>query len=700
MRIRVKRNNLVILLVLMGFPLAKGQQVTSPTATSPAAVSTQTASAPTASSVISSLPTQSSALTQPQPATIPGAAPATGAPATPTPPAVPAPAGATAPSDNVAPALDYLFNRKPQDGSAAQAAGGVMGNLGDKMKADDILDTPGLDDPVVRQRFEIYLRHQEVSQDRVHEYTDKLARLSEMLKQSTDAFGAWKMLYSLSEYRDLDAGISRELANRVEAVWNTTRTNSGIDQKNAHLKQDIDMSDRNADMIAAELRAEEDDKAGRVGNTAGKGAGPSNPAAPPTPDSSSNPGGATSGNTAPANPDSAGSMQLTAEYLNGLESRARIKLNEVQQDANLKQAKSDFADYITTLYGSHRYYQVIIAADFYRQLFNEGDYPVAMADQVNASLEVNSNVNLAVDDFKEEASRGEIAGAATMLQSAFLGNEFHPALQALPLGDKEKVSQYLKKLDVLKNVIEARDFGRVEGLISDIAKIASDFDSTKPMALINAVKLESTLRLGKAKMLVQQGNLKDAMDEFQAAAQAWPGNPDLHDSAIGFFSSQDIKTQSVTEFDRLVQEKNYRGIFEKQLAYAPAIHGDSQREDQLKAALEKVQKAEMASEKANALILNGDVNGAWETVQQASKEWPDDNKLNKLLADLSGRATDFVAAVNKARDAEAKKNIGYSLTWYLNAQHIYPPSLIANDGIDRLSKQLLSGDRTGASSAN
>ena len=207
--------------------------------------------------------------------------------------------------------------------------------------------------------------------------------------------------------------------------------------------------------------------------------------------------------------------------------------------------------------------------------------------------------------------------------------------------------------------------------------------------MINAVKLESTLRLGKARMLAQQGDLKAAMEEFQAAAEAWPGNPDLHDSAMGFFNSQDLKTQSLTEFDRLVREQNCRAIFDKQLVFAPAIAGDDQREGELKSALGKIQKAEEASEKANALVLSGDVYGAWETIQQAVKDWPDDNQLNKQLADLAGRASDFVAAIDKAREAEERKNIGYSLTWYLNAQHIYPPSLIANEGIDRLSKVLL-----------
>jgi tetratricopeptide (TPR) repeat protein len=632
----------------------------------------------------------SPAVVPPPPLAVP-AIPAVAAPQA----VVPAAMASSPPADGTSSALDYLFNRKPQDGTAAQAAGGVAESLGDKLKAEDILGTaPGLDDPVVRQRFQIYLEHPEVSSDRVRAYTDKLAQLSETLKQNGDTFTAWKMLYALAEFRDLDAGISRELANRVEAVWNTVKTNDGLDDRNARLKREIEMSDRNADMIAAELRAEDDERQGRVGPTPDKAA--SNPAAPATPDSVDNSGGS----VAPSNPDTTGSMQLTAEYLNGLESRARIKLNEVQQDSNLKQGKSDFADYVTTLYGSHRYEHVIIAADFYRQLFDEGDYPVAMADQVNASLEVESSVNLAVDDFRDEAAKGEIAGAAVMLQNAFLGNEFHPALQGVPLEEKKKVAAYLQRLDVLKNVIEARDFGRVEGLIAQLTTIASDFDSTKPMALINAVKLESTLRLGKAKMLAQQGDLKEAMDEFQAAAQAWPGNPDLHDSAAGFFQSQDLKTQSLAEFDRLMQDADYRAITEKQLVFAPAVQGDVKREDQLKNALEKVEKAEMASEKANALVLTGDVNGAWETIQQAAKDWPDDSKLNKTLADLSGRVTDFVAAINKARDAEAKKNIGYSLTWYLNAQHLYPPSLIANDGIDRLSRQLLSGGPTGSPSTN
>jgi ATP/maltotriose-dependent transcriptional regulator MalT len=150
-----------------------------------------------------------------------------------------------------------------------------------------------------------------------------------------------------------------------------------------------------------------------------------------------------------------------------------------------------------------------------------------------------------------------------------------------------------------------------------------------------------------------------------------------------------LQNQSTTEFDRLIQDQNYRAIFDKQVAFAPAIKGDAAREQQLKDALMKVQKAEIAAQKANMLAMNGDADGAWETIELAVKDWPDDMKLNKLLADLSSRSADFVSALNKAQDAENKKELGYSLTWYVNAQGYYPASTIANDGIDRVSKQIL-----------
>jgi hypothetical protein len=241
----------------------------------------------------------------------------------------------------------------------------------------------------------------------------------------------------------------------------------------------------------------------------------------------------------------------------------------------------------------------------------------------------------------------------------------------------------------MENLIEARDFGPLEALIQETARMTSDFDSTKPLALVNAVKLDSKLHLGKARLAAQGGDLKDAMDEFESAAKAWPGNPELQDASSQFFQTEDVKNESVTDFDRLLGENNYRAIFDKQLAFAPAIHGDAKREAAFAGALEKVKNAEMASEKANEMRNAGDVCGAWEAVELASRDLPGDNKLNSLRADLAGKAAEFVAAVNNAEDAETRSDLGFSLSWYGVAQHYYPASSIANDGIARVSKSIL-----------
>src|SRR5260221_7583999 len=83
-------------------------------------------------------------------------------------------------------------------------------------------------------------------------------------------------------------------------------------------------------------------------------------------------------------------MELTGEYLKLLEARANIKLNEMRANKMSDQVRTNFADYIGTLYKTHRYYHVIIAADFYRALFSGGDYPVDLTNQATTAIGTSS----------------------------------------------------------------------------------------------------------------------------------------------------------------------------------------------------------------------------------------------------------------------------------------------------------------------
>jgi hypothetical protein len=612
----------------------------------------------------------------------------------------PAPAATTPPPTDAQTLKDGIFHEQTDEGTVGKGGADILGTLNDKLKAMDVLSTPALDNAAIGERFKTYLGLHAVSDARIKEYFGQMNQVTDLLKDGS-TFPAWKILYSMSEYTDLDAGISRELAHRIEAIWNSDKTQNGLELANSNLRDKLDTDIHNSDQDADDIHQQDLLDNAKQGNQGGRGGGNQSSNSNATNSDLLNPTADPVAAEASILPQMSQAMYrkmgLTDDYLRTLEERANIKLNEIREHKMDADDQADFAAYIKTLYDTHRYYHVIIAADFYRALFNQDEYPVDMQDEVNKSLEINEQVTQNVEVFKYDASEGKYYAASTELQNGFLANEFHPGLQGLDRDAKEKVGDLLNKLSVLKNQIEVRDFELVDGQIAAIEKIASDFDATKPEAIVNDIKLSSRLRLGKAKLLAQQGELTEAMKEFQTAAEEWPGNPDLQNASDSFFGKEDVKNQSTDDFDRLVADQNYREIFAKQLAFAPAVHGDPKREQQLKDALTKVEKAEMASEKANMLVMNGDVDGAWETVESAVNDWPDDVKLNKMLASLSTRCADFVSAIDKAREAESQKEYGYSLTWYVNAQSYYPSSTIANNGITEVSKEILaaaSGNKT------
>jgi tetratricopeptide (TPR) repeat protein len=583
-----------------------------------------------------------------------------------------------------------ILHENADDGTTGNRGNAFLDAINDKIKSSDILGTPALDNAVIGEHFKTYLGLPAVTDDRIKSYFGQMQQVSDLLK-SGQTFDAWKVLYSMSDYTDLDAGISRELAHRIEAIWNSDRTQNNLEIANTKLRSNLDTDIHNADQTADDLHQqdlEENSKPGRGGG------GGSQNSSSVTNSALNLPGADPIAAEASMLPQMSGAlnrkMELTDEYLQSLEARANIKLNQIKEHKMDADDQADFAEYIKLLYDSHRYYHVIIAADFYRAMFNQGDYPVDMQSEVNQSLETNEQVNQSIQVFKYDAGKGQISGASNELQTAFIANEFNPGLQGLPRDQKEKVGDYLTDLDVLKNQIEVRDFGQIGAQLAKIQALASDFDTTKPQALVDSIKLESRMRLGQARLLAQQGQLNDAMKAFETAANIWPGNPDLTTASESFFGHEDLSNQATTDFDRLVNEGNDREIFAQAVAFAPAVHGDTKREQQLKDAIAKVQKAEVASEKANMMVMSGDVDGAWEVIEEATKDWPDDVKLNQQLASLSARGSDFVSAIDKARDAESKKEYGYSLTWYVNALNIYPASTIAHDGVDNVSKLILS----------
>lgn len=611
-------------------------------------------------------------------------------------------AAAEAPANTTNVALDFLYNQKPADGTAAKDLSTLAQVLGDKAMASDALGVTLIADGAVAARFEKFLGTPEVTAAQRVEY-DRLFDETLAYLADNDFADAWQNLDRLAEHSELDAGISRELANRVHAIWDANRVALQLAQENEGLERDLYLANWNADLMAEGVRKRELDfqaEAGQraptlrlrnFGNSKGQSGGDT---ANRRVVQQQQGGGQSSSETdmnvmAPDLSGAMGKMRLSEEYMKSVEAKTRMKVNEVEMEQLESRNRSDFSAYIKALFSAGRYRHVVLAADFYRRLFNEGEYPVDIAEQVNAALEITQEVRNAVEVFEYNLGRNEVVAATERLQEAFLVSSNHPSLLAIAREKKQAIQDFLLRIDRIRNMIEVRDFVNLERVLDEIQQTATDFDATKPRAIVNAVKLESKMRLGRARLSAQQGDLAGALEQFQAAAEVWPGNPELEGSASQFFETQDFVNQTVEEFDRLYASGDYRAIFGQQLAFAPALKDDAERQQQLKSALEKVTGAQMAVERANALRANGDAFGAWETLELAVQDHPNDVKLIALRGELAGRGAEFVAAINKAREAEQRQEWGHSLSWFAIAQRYYPPSEIANGSIERISEEIL-----------
>lgn len=575
--------------------------------------------------------------------------------------------------------LNYLYNDKPKDGTAASKADGLSEIIDGKLMALDAISSVS---SLVSPAFEAYLSTEEYPPELIQAYEDTYDQSVESVRKR-DISTALGLLIEMSGY-NWDTGASEQLANRVIAVWDMRRNQKDLTALNQKLRDQAKNAARNFDLEsdAVMKKMRESDRLNRAKENRGEKGDNTNKAFLPA-------GGAGMPPASSAVDALIGKMNLTEEYLRGLESRTKVALNETEMKAAEQKAREDFAAYIKVLYDGRWLHQTKLAADFYRVLFGDGDLPVGVAEMSVKSGEALQRIRNDVKVFAYKAEKNEIASATSLLAEDFQAAPNHPALRLIHRKDKLRVANYISNLQKLQNLIEARDFTNLDELLIIMESEVKDFDPTKPKSIVRAVKRESQMRLGMAKLYAQQGKLEDALSEFKTAAEAWPDNPDLDAASEKFFTSQDVQNKSTVEFDRAAKDRNYRRIFENSLEFGVAVKGDQIREDQMKNALEKVRAAETALEKAKLFEQGGDVYGSWETVEIAARDWPEDSELNRRRAELSMQASAFVSKLSKASKEEIKGNDGVALSYFLNAREDYPMSKMANEGIKRIGDKIL-----------
>lgn len=299
------------------------------------------------------------------------------------------------------------------------------------------------------------------------------------------------------------------------------------------------------------------------------------------------------------------------------------------------------------------------------------------------------DINEGVEAYKFLLEQGELQSATERLAETFALGEYMPSVRLLPREDKRRALEFSQKTNELLAALEVNDLTRAEKLVNEIQVIAKDFDTSKPFAKIETAKTISSMHLAKARNAAVSGD-KSAMEaELRSAAEIWPRNPALSEVGTTIFNQSDVQQQAMNDFDRLLSQGNHRQIYNDKLRFIAASALYPEKQQQLTEVLQKMATVEGSILKAKEIAGRGDPAGAWESVEAAQKEFPNDTELNQLRATLTTQAADFVQTLNKAQTLEKQDQPGPSLAWYLQARKKYPASTFARDGIDRMSAKVL-----------
>ena len=393
------------------------------------------------------------------------------------------------------------------------------------------------------------------------------------------------------------------------------------------------------------------------------------------------------------------------------ENKAKITANGARSALSELQAKIDFQGVLIQLFMQRRFHHVAIGTRFYRAIFTDGDSRLNIDKTTVQALDNGSgsaptvatleslgneamrDVQLATQAFHTLYDKGELRSATERLRDAMMVGEHMPELRTVPLKRKRDVLNFLQKVQQLEGSLETLNFTLADELINSaggLKTIAKDFDSAKPQGVINAAKASAHLYLVKARAAANSGETAKFEIAIQEAARIWPNNPELNEVSETTFKMGDTAHLALAELDQLISHKNFSRIGREAGRFlAAAQTATPERRANLLEILEQVKSIEASITRAQEFSKRGDYAGAWESLDQSAKLFPDEIEINRLRSEYAIKAPAFVGAIENGRKSEGRSQLAVSLSWYLKAQRLYPGSEIAQQAQARIAPKLL-----------
>lgn len=584
----------------------------------------------------------------------------------------------------------------------AEAPAGQFSQIVDKLTAtspgfspgSEIISWNGQNWSVTNNRFfesqfEKYLATPQVDIGQGNAYRLTLERINRLLSGYPISPGnldeAFRLLTNAAAYPQ-DGNMSDVLANQIYMAWMAQKNNDRLQKAGVSMEQERQRLEWNMQM-AVQPSSMGGQKSAGVSMPGGGGA--SLPSLP----------------SASSGAETAAKVQPIAQRL--AEVNTLMKANNAKSEMSLAQARTDFQALLVQFFVQRRFDHLTIGVKFYRNIFGDGSSQVKVGDDAAgvfakttgnpptlSSLdamgrEATQNVRQGTQAFYSMMDANQTQSAGKRLSEAYVVGEHLFEIQVVPLDQKQKILQVTQKVNQLISAIDVKNYELAGKLVGELKGLASDLDTSKADAAVQTAQMAAEMHLAKARNAAVAGDKDTLEKELQAAAEIWPTNPQLKEMSATIFSEADVQARTLSDFDQLVSQKNYRQIYDDKMRFIAATAMIPEKRDKLKEVLENMQAIETAILQADEISKRGDSAGAWESIEAVYTKFPNDNKLNQLRADLSTKASDFVNALSRANGLEQRNQLGSALTAYLEAKKIYPPSQFAKDGILRIRNKIL-----------
>lgn len=537
------------------------------------------------------------------------------------------------------------------------------------------------DSRIVRARFERYLSMPANLGD-YENYRSILAEIEAQLAANNDNLTlenikyAWSRLFDAAEYQ-IDGDSSLVIANLVYLSWRMRDEYENF--KSAE-------NEKERDVKAAKFRAKEkaefmeyaSDKMKRLTSRRAR-----NSQSSPT----------------------VGTADLGYRLQDLQRQVAELATAKAMKEAVATKAVWQFQSQILAFILERKFQQAQISAMFYRHIYRGNAQELQVGREQIKDLVQVSNFTptadalemIAIDARKDIAAgmaavetlydKGDRYAALERLLETFLIGEQDVALAVFSPEKREVLRKIYKDAITIKELADSKDWGGVEEVVNEISKLAADFPSREVLSKVKTAQTASNMALLAAKQSAALGAADDVKKNIEKAALLWPLNPGIqafNDELLGL--TKGISTY-VKKFDENVERGNFRDIMDEAPEYGIAFKNDSERAKKLREIVVKISQIDSLIAQAAEFERQKSPYFAWDILENASRIDSADPVLARAIARLAPEVSDYVKALNRAKDAENKKEFAAALNYYLAAQKIFPASQACRMGIERVAEK-------------